>query len=482
MLTERNLHNYQNACVEHIIDNPFCGVFLDMGLGKTVSTLTAINYLMNDYCEINTVLVIAPKRVAESVWEEEAVKWEHLRHLRFSKIIGSEAKRVEALKAKADIYIISRDNIAWLCALYGGGKLPFDMAVIDELSSFKSYKSLRFKALRSSRPYLKRLVGLTGTPAPNGLIDLWPQIYLMDRGDRLEKTITRYREKYFRPGRTNGNVVYSYSLLENSEAQIHNKISDICISMKAEDYLQMPIRTDNFIKLRMPEALKKQYQDFEKDKVLELIKPEQEYLEEIDKWVDKPVEISIANAAALSNKLLQFANGAIYDENRGVHPIHNIKLEALKEIVENSQGQPILVAWTFQFDRDRIKEALKAYSPRELKTNKDIEDWNAGKIPVLLAHPASAGHGLNLQAGGSVIVWYGQTWSLELYQQFNARLYRQGQENHVIINHLILEGSHDEDVINALKSKDKKQNSLMENIKAKIDKYKKFSNYARDFN
>lgn len=482
MLTERNLHNYQNACVEHIIDNPFCGVFLDMGLGKTVSTLTAINYLMNDYCEINTVLVIAPKRVAESVWEEEAVKWEHLKHLRFSKIIGSEAKRIEALKAKADIYIISRDNIAWLCALYGGGKLPFDMAVIDELSSFKSYKSLRFKALRSSRPYLKRLVGLTGTPAPNGLIDLWPQIYLMDRGDRLEKTITRYREKYFRPGRTNGNVVYSYSLLENSEAQIHNKISDICISMKAEDYLQMPIRTDNFIKLRMPEALKKQYQDFEKDKVLELIKPEQEYLEEIDKWVDKPVEISIANAAALSNKLLQFANGAIYDENRGVHPIHDIKLEALKEIVENSQGQPILVAWTFQFDRDRIKEALKAYGPRELKTNKDIEDWNAGKIPVLLAHPASAGHGLNLQAGGSIIVWYGQTWSLELYQQFNARLYRQGQENHVIINHLILEGSHDEDVINALKSKDKKQNSLMENIKAKIDKYKKFSNYARDFN
>lgn len=482
MLTERNLHNYQNACVEHIIDNPFCGVFLDMGLGKTVSTLTAINYLMNDYCEINTVLVIAPKRVAESVWEEEAVKWEHLKHLRFSKIIGSEAKRIEALKAKADIYIISRDNIAWLCALYGGGKLPFDMAVIDELSSFKSYKSLRFKALRSSRPYLKRLVGLTGTPAPNGLIDLWPQIYLMDRGDRLEKTITRYREKYFRPGRTNGNVVYSYSLLENSEAQIHNKISDICISMKAEDYLQMPIRTDNFIKLRMPETLKKQYQDFEKDKVLELIKPEQEYLEEIDKWVDKPVEISIANAAALSNKLLQFANGAIYDENRGVHPIHDIKLEALKEIVENSQGQPILVAWTFQFDRDRIKEALKAYGPRELKTNKDIEDWNAGKIPVLLAHPASAGHGLNLQAGGSIIVWYGQTWSLELYQQFNARLYRQGQENHVIINHLILEGSHDEDVINALKSKDKKQNSLMENIKAKIDKYKKFSNYARDFN
>lgn len=468
MLTENNLHNYQKACVEHIIDNPFCGVFLDMGLGKTVSTLTAVNYLMNDYCEINSTLVIAPKRVAESVWQEEADKWNHLKHLRFSKIIGPEAKRIEALKAKADVYIISRDNIAWLCALYGGGKLPFDMIIIDELSSFKSYKSLRFKALRASQPYLKRLVGLTGTPAPNGLIDLWPQIYLMDRGARLEKTISRYREKYFRPGRTNGHVVYSYSLMENSENQIHEKISDICISMKAEDYLQMPLRTDNFIKLRMSEALKKQYQDFEKNKVLELINSN-----------DEASEINVVNAAALSNKLLQFANGAIYDENRGVHGVHDIKLEALKEIVENSQGQPILVAWTFQFDRDRIKEALKAYSPRELKTNKDIEDWNAGKIQVMLAHPASAGHGLNLQAGGSIIVWYGQTWSLELYQQFNARLYRQGQQNHVIINHLILEGSHDEDVVFALKHKDKKQNNLMNSIKAKIERYKKFSKHGK---
>lgn len=464
-MKETDLHNYQKACVQHIISNRFCGVFLDMGLGKTVSTLTAVNHLMNDYCEINSVLVIAPKRVAESVWQEEAEKWEHLKHLRFSKITGTAKQRVAAVvETKADIYIISRDNVAWLCALYGGGKLPFDMVVIDELSSFKSYKSERFKALRGARPYLKRLVGLTGTPAPNGLIDLWPQIYLMDRGERLEKTITRYREKYFRPGKMNGNVVFSYNLMEDSEKLIHKKIEDICISMKADDYLRMPLRTDNYIKLKMPADLKKQYEDFEKNRVLDLIKQEDD---------NEAVEISVVNAAALSNKLLQFANGAVYDENRAVFPVHDIKLETLKEIVENSNGQPILVAWTFQFDRDRILEYLKKYKPRELKTNKDIEDWNSGKIQVMLAHPASAGHGLNLQAGGSTIVWYGQTWSLELYQQFNARLYRQGQQNHVIINHLILEGTHDEDVVKALKAKDKKQNALMDSIKAKIDKYKK---------
>ena len=474
MLTEKDLHNYQKACVEHIISNQYCGVFLDMGLGKTVSTLTAINYLMFDYLEINSVLVVAPKRVAESVWQEEAEKWEHLKHLRFSKIIGTAKQRMNAIYTKADIYIISRDNVAWLCALYGGGKLPFDMVVADELSSFKSYKSERFKALRGARPYLKRFVGLTGTPAPNGLIDLWPQIYLMDRGERLEKTISRYREKYFRPGQTNGHVVYSYNLMNDSEELIHKKIEDICISMKADDYLEMPLRTDNYIQLRMPEQLKKQYDDFEKNKVLDLFKPEQEYLEGIDRWVEKPTEINVVNAAALSNKLLQFANGAIYDEDKNVHAIHDIKLEALKEIIDDANGQPVLVAWTYQFDRDRIADYLKKYKPRELKTNKDIEDWNAGKIQVMLAHPASAGHGLNLQAGGNIIIWYGQTWSLELYQQFNARLYRQGQRNCVTIHHLILNGTHDEDVIRALKAKDKKQNALMESIKAKIEKYKKF--------
>lgn len=473
MLTENNLHGYQVACVNHIITHPFCGLFIDMGLGKTVSTLTAINYLKYDYCEINSTLVIAPKRVAESVWQEEAEKWEHLNHLRFSKIIGTAKQRIEALRTSADIYIISRDNVAWLCSLYGGGKLPFDMIVIDELSSFKSYKSVRFKALRNTRPYLKRLVGLTGTPAPNGFIDLWPQIYLMDRGDRLEKTITAYRTKYFRPAQTNGHVVYSYKLLTDSEQIIQGKIKDICISMKADDYLKMPFRTDNYIKLKMPDALKKRYDDFEKNKVLELFKPEREYLENADKWIEKPADINAINAAALSNKLLQFANGAIYDEDKNVFPIHDIKLEALKEIIETANGQSVLVAWTYQFDRSRILDYLKDFKPRELKTNRDIEDWNSGEIQVLLTHPASAGHGLNLQAGGHIIVWFGQTWSLELYQQFNARLYRQGQQNHVIIHHLIMQDTHDEDVIKALNSKDKKQNALMNSIKAKIDKYKK---------
>ena len=462
-MNETNLHNYQRACVDHIINTRFCGVFLEMGLGKTVSTLTAINDLMYDYCEIGSVLIIAPKRVAESVWQEEAEKWDHLKHLTFSKIIGSQQERLAALKKKADIHIISRDNIAWLCALYGGTRLPFEMIVVDELSSFKSYKSLRFKALRATQAYFKRFVGLTGTPAPNGLIDLWPQIYLMDRGVRLGKTITAYRNKYFRPGRTNGNVVFSYDLLAESEQLIHKQIEDICISMKANDYLEMPVRTDNFIKLDMPPDLKKKYDDFEKEKVIE-------FFEQTESGKEG-VEINVVNAAALSNKLLQFANGAIYDENRDVHEIHQIKLEALKEIVEDANGKPILVAWTYQHDRDRIMEYLKAFKPRELKKPKDISDWNAGKIQVMLAHPASAGHGLNLQAGGSIIVWYGQTWSLELYQQFNARLYRQGQQQHVIINHLIMKGSHDEDVVAALKSKDKKQNQLMDSIKAKIDKY-----------
>nr|DAW00962.1 MAG TPA: Chromatin remodeling complex ATPase [Caudoviricetes sp.] len=463
-MNKSNLHNYQLACIEHIINTKFCGVFLEMGLGKTVSTLTAIDELMFDYCEIDSVLVIAPKRVAESVWQEEAKNWDHLKHLTFSKIVGSEQKRIAAIKKKANIYIISRDNIAWLCALYGGSKLPFDMVVVDELSSFKSYKSQRFKSLRATQPYFKRFVGLTGTPAPNGLIDLWPQIYLMDRGERLGKTITAYRNTYFRPGQTNGNVVYSYKLLQDSEKLIHEKIADICISMKADDYLQMPFRTDNFIKLDLPSDLKKKYEEFEREKVLELI-------EQDDKT--SVAEINVVNAAALSNKLLQFANGAVYDEDRNVHEVHQIKLEMLKEIVENANGQPVLVAWTYQHDRDRIMWYLKAFKPRELKKPEDIIDWNAGNVQVMLAHPASAGHGLNLQAGGSIIVWFGQTWSLELYQQFNARLYRQGQHNCVIIHHLIMKGTHDEDVIAALKRKNKSQSELMDSIKAKIDKYKK---------
>lgn len=459
MLTDKNLHNYQRACVSHIIDNPYCGVFLDMGLGKTVSTLTAVNLLMYDYCEIDSVLVIAPKRVAETVWQEEAEKWAHLRHIRFSKIIGTEAQRVAALKQKADVYIISRDNVAWLCSRYGGGRLPFEMYVIDELSSFKSPKSMRFKSLRNVRPYMKRVVGLTGTPAPNGLIDLWSQVYLIDRGVRLEKTVTAYRQRYFIPAQTNGHVVYSYKLKENSERLISDKIKDICMSMKAKDYLQLPEATYNNISIKMSEKLKKQYRDFEKEKVLELFEGD--------------TQISVANAATLANKLLQFANGAIYDEEHNFHEIHELKLDALKEIIEDANGKPVLVAWSFQHDRDRILEYLKSYKPRELKTPRDIEEWNDGKIQLLLAHPASAGHGLNLQAGGNIIVWYGLTWSLELYQQFNARLHRQGQKHAVIIHHIALSGTYDTNVLNALTRKDMTQNALLRSIKARVEQYAK---------
>lgn len=455
MLSEKNLHKYQLACVDHIIKTPFCGIFLDMGLGKTISTLTAIVRLYNNL-DIDKVLVIAPKRVVESVWQEEASKWEHTKWLRFSKIIGNEKQRIEALDTDADVYIISRDNIAWLCK-YSNFKLPFDMIVIDELSSFKSNKSIRFKALKRLRPTVKRLVGLTGTPAPNGLIDIWPQVYLLDLGIRLGHTLTGYRNTYFTPGRANGYVVYNYRLKKGADKLIYGKIGDICISMKAEDYLELPERKDNVVKIEMPEDLKKQYKDFERDKVLELVGSD---------------DINITNAAVLSNKLLQFANGAIYDEKHNAHAIHELKIAALKDIIEDSNGKPVLVAWAFQFDRDRILRELKEYRPRELKTSKDISDWNSGKIRLLLTHPASAGHGLNLQAGGNIIVWYGLTWSLELYQQFNGRLYRQGQKDRVIINHLVIKGTHDEDVIRALTDKDRQQESLMQSIKAKIDKYK----------
>lgn len=458
MLKETDLHKYQKKAVEHIITHKYCGLFLEMGLGKTVSTLTAVEKLMYDYLEVNSVLVIAPKRVAETVWAEEAQNWEHLQHLTFSKIIGTEKQRLEAFHKKADIHIISRDNITWLCGVCASN-LPYDMLVIDELSSFKNYLSQRFKALRLARPWIKRVVGLTGTPAPNGLIDLWPQIYLMDRGERLGKTITKYRSTYFTPGRSNGYVVYNYNLQGGAEQAIRNKIGDICISMQAQDYLQMPMLTNNYVKLKMPKHILDAYHKFEKDSIMKLMNS------------DNEVEITALNAPGLSNKLLQFANGAIYDEDKNVYPIHDIKLKALEEIVEEACGKPVLVAWTYQFDRDRIMKYLSKYKPRELKTAKDIQDWNDGKVQLMLAHPASAGHGLNLQAGGNIIVWFGLTWSLELYQQFNARLYRQGQKQGVIIHHLYMAQTHDEDVILALKNKDRVQMSLMNSIKAKIDKY-----------
>lgn len=459
-MNENNLHNYQRYSVDFIQTHPAAGLLLDMGLGKTVSTLTAINRLMYEDLEISKVLVIAPKRVAEDTWVKEVDKWDHLKHIRISRVLGTERQRKDALRADADIYVINRENVCWLVAYYHG-TLPFDMLVIDELSSFKSPKAQRFKALRLVRPQFSRVVGLTGTPAPNGLIDIWSQIYLLDQGERLEKTITKYREKYFRPGRSNGQVVFDYKILDGSEKAIYQKISDICVSMKAEDYLELPPRLDHITEVSLSGDIREQYEDFEKTEVLRLLDQDEES------------PISAVNAAALSNKLLQFSNGAIYDADRNVHEIHDYKLEALEEIVEAANGEPVLIFYSFRHDISRIKRKLKAYKPRELVDGKDIDDWNAGKIPVLLAHPAGAGHGLNLQKGGNIIVWYGLTWSLELYQQACARLHRQGQSRPVQIYHLLTKGTMDEDVMKAISGKADKQEALMQAVKARINKYKR---------
>lgn len=457
LLKESDLHPYQVAAVKHILSHTHCGLFLEMGLGKTVSTLTAINHLLYEELAITRVLVIAPKRVAESVWDAETRKWEHLRHLKVSKVVGDAKARLKALETPSDIYTIGRDNVAWLCKLYAGKRLPFDMLVIDELSSFKNHRSIRFKNLRLVQPQFSRVVGLTGTPAPNGLIDLWAQVYLLDRGERLGKFITRYRDDYFKPGQRNGAVIYTYDLKRGADKQIHAKISDICMSMKASDYLTLPKRITNLIKVYFDDALKKQYEKFEEEQITTLF--------------EDGAQITALNAAALSNKLLQFANGAIYDEEGGVHHVHDLKVEATKELLDDANGKPVLIAWTFRHDRDRLMEALKSYRPRELKTAKDIEDWNEGKIPVLLMHPASGGHGLNLQSGGHIIIWFGQTWSLELEQQFNARLDRQGQTESVIVNKIITVGTIDADVIRALNGKEGCQEKLMEAVKARIRKY-----------
>lgn len=457
-MNESDLHRYQDRSVSHILDTSHCGLFLDMGLGKTVSSLTAINILIYRELEINTVLVVAPKRVAESVWDVECQKWEHLNHLKVAKIKGNERERLRAMRQGADIYMISRDNIAWLCGQYGGSMVPFDMLVIDESSSFKNNDSIRFKALRKVIPCFDRVVLLTGTPAPNGYVDLWSQIYLLDRGERLEKFVTRYRNKYF----TKKYSGWGYDIRPGAEEIIQNKIKDICISMKAEDHLDLPGVLINPIVIPMSENLRKKYVDFERERVLQLMED-----------IDDENDITVANAAALSNKLLQFANGAVYDEDRNVHHIHNLKIEEAKAIVEDANGKSVIIAYAYKHDLDRLLVALKKYKPVKLNTDQDIKDWNAGKINVLLMHPASGGHGLNLQYGGNILLWFGQTWSLELYQQLNKRLDRQGQEEVVVIHKLILEGSVDQDVINSLERKAEGQEGLMQAVKARIAKYLK---------
>lgn len=440
-------HNYQQFATDFILNQSICCLMLDMGLGKTVITLTALWQLALDSFDVSRVLVIAPKRVAEDTWPKELAKWEHLTGLTSSLVLGSAAERKAALQKKAFLYIINRENVAWLVKNH---YWDFDMVVIDELSSFKSNKAERFKAMKKVRPMVTRIVGLTGTPAPNTLLDLWPQMYLMDMGQRLGRFIGGFRDRFFLPDKRNREIIYSYKPREGAEDAIYALISDICISMKAADYLDMPERIDNRIEVSMSPKERKLYDDFQKDMVLSI----------------GDEELDAANAAALSNKLLQMANGAVYGEDKTVIPIHDRKLDALEDLVEAAKGKPLLVAYWYKHDLQRIKARFK--NVRCIDTAKDIDDWNAGQIPLALIHPASAGHGLNLQDGGCTIVWFGLTWSLELYQQLNARLWRQGQKHTVVIHHIITKGTHDEDVMRALENKDTRQSALIEAVRARI--------------
>lgn len=438
-------HDYQKYAEEFIIEHPACALMLDMGLGKTVITLTTIWLLLLDYFEFSKVLVIAPLRVAQDTWSKECEKWEHLKELRLSKVLGTERERKAALYRKADIYIINRENVEWLCENY---KFDFDMVVIDELSSFKSHTAKRFKALRKVRPNIKRIVGLTGTPAPNSLMDLWSEINLLDMGERLGRFITGYRNEYFVPDKRSQQVIFSYKPRVGAEDEIYKRISDICVSMKACDYLKMPERIDNIVEVQMSDKEKALYEKLEKEMVIPFVEG----------------DIDAVNAAALSNKLLQMANGAVYDEFKTVKNIHNKKLDALEDLVEAANGKPVLIFYAYKHDKDRIEERFKV---TEIQTSEDITKWNKGEIPIAIAHPASTGHGLNLQAGGSTVIWFGLTWSLEFYQQANARLWRQGQKETVIIHHIVSKGTIDENVIKALQKKQSGQDALIDAVKAR---------------
>lgn len=442
-------HDYQQYAIDFIKNNEVAAVLLDMGLGKTSITLTAVNDLIFDSFEVSKVLVIAPLRVARDTWPTEIKKWDHLKHLRYSVAVGSESERLAALRKEADIYIINRENVDWLV---NKSRLSFnfDMVVIDELSSFKSHQSKRFKSFLKVRPFIKRIVGLTGTPSSNGLMDLWAQFRILDMGKRLGRYITHYRSAYFLPDKRSADRIFTYKPADGAEQMIYDRISDITISMKSADYLKLPECIINEVPVFMDTKEKAIYETFKEDMVAKI----------------KDEEIDAANAAVLSGKLLQMANGCIYDEDKKALKIHDRKLDALEDLIESANGKPLLVAYWFQHDLARIKERFPV---REIKTSKDIEDWNQGRIPFAVIHPASAGHGLNLQSGGSTLVWFGLTWSLELYQQCNARLHRQGQTDTVVIHHIIAKGTIDEDVMASLQRKEKIQNALINAVKAKLE-------------
>lgn len=450
-------HEYQKYCIDRMITDDKLGLMLDMGLGKTIITLTAIQDLIYNRFQVNKVLIVAPKKVAEATWTDEVAKWEHLNLLRTSLVLGSSSKRIKALAKNADIYIINRENVVWLVEYYKN-EWPFDMVVLDEWSSFKNHQAKRFKALKWVRNKMKRVVGLTGTPTPNGLIDLWAQLYLLDQGERLEKTIGKFRERYFEPGQRNRTTIFNYEAKDGSNDAIHDKISDICISMKAEDYLELPDVIYETVPVVLDPKAKKAYDELEKKMILEL----------------DDEDITVTSAAALSNKLQQLANGALYGENRAVFEIHDCKLEMFLELIEQLNGKPALVFYNFQHDLSRIQKALEKsdLKVRLLKTPQDQLDWNNKQIDILLAHPASAAYGLNLQAGGNHVIWFGLNWSLELYQQANKRLHRQGQMEKVIIHHLVTKDTRDEDVLAALESKGDIQEELLNSLKVRIDKVK----------
>lgn len=441
-------HDYQRYATDFIINNPISAVLLEMGLGKSVISLSAINELMLDYFDVSRTLVIAPLRVANSTWPDEIKKWDHLKHLNYSVVIGSEKERLDALKKPAHIYLINRENVDWLITK-SGISWKFDMVVIDELSSFKSYQAKRFKSLLKVRPKIKRIVGLTGTPSSNGLMDLWAEFRLLDMGERLGRYITYYRQNFFVPDKRNQQMIFSYKPRDGAEKKIYSLISDITISMKSKDFLKMPECIMNEVIVTLSDKEQKLYDSLKQDMVLSL----------------EENEIDAINAAALSNKLLQMSNGAVYNDDKESLHIHDRKLDALEDLIEGTNGKPVLVAYWFKHDLEKIKDR---FDVREIKSAKDISDWNKGKIPVALIHPASAGHGLNLQAGGSTLIWFGLTWSLELYQQTNARLYRQGQDSTVVIHHILTKGTIDEDVMKALKAKEKIQDALIDSVKARL--------------